>query len=1218
MRLIVSVFACLILLVPAVLAQTDRGAITGTITDQAGAVISNAAIEAKNIQTGAAFRAASSTTGNYTLTQLPVGTYQLTATVSGFKQFLRTGITVLVAQTLRIDVKLEVGNISEVVTVNADAPLLKTESSELSHTTSTDYMDSLPMLSVIGMRDPFSSVNLIPGGEEMSGNPSMPIFGTLRVNGSPGGSLAIDIEGQDATNTSWSAAWSMSQPSLDAIQETTIQTSNYSAEYGQVGGGLFNMTVRSGTNKLHGSAYEYMRNETMFDAAEPYAHITPLDRHHDFGFTTGGPVYIPKVYDGRDKSFFFFSFEQNRVSTVDSNWDTIPTMAMRSGNFSDPTLYTGQQIGTDAIGRPIMNGAIYDPATTRTVMGTSGQYAGQLVSITDPFPGNIIPTNRFDKVAVAYNSYFPQPTNGASINNYLSVFSDKIVDSIYSLKMDHNLSSKLKLSGYWSLNDDYVPFPDGLPAPITGERDLTEKSHTARINLDYTISPTMLLHVGGGYMHFLFFDPTPTYGHFNTLKTLGMPGTQFNVAPSIFDLLGANGSGEGNDSTGASMGPNAQQKQLDEKTTTTATLSWVKGNHSYKFGGEFRWESYPSVATTPSNGWFYFNAAQTGLPYLQTTSVGAGSIGFPYASFMLGDVWSGQTGIQADFHLGRHSFAFFYQDSWKVTHKLTIDYGLRYDFQTYLKTDGRVPGFSPTTPNPAYGNIPGAVIFEGSGPGHCNCNFASNYPYDFGPRLGVAYQINPKTVLRSGIGVVYGQTSLLEMDSLRFGSDVYFGPTSVYGQAISQLQNGPPIVPPQLQWPNFDPGQAPTSPGANFLNMFDRHAGYPPRQVMWSIGIQRELFKNLSLEASYVGNRGVWWNSNGALSDPNGVTPAILAEHGLSLQANGSLLLQPLSSLSPSQLAQYNLTTPFAGFNGTVSQSLRPFPQFGGIMDNWAPLGNTWYDALQIKMTKRFSRGVEFNANYTFQKEETVGADTQDTAFMVQPALVDPYNLRANKTISGLSIPQRLVISGTYMTPKANVYKPLSVFMKDWRFGALLTYQSGYLIAAPMALNYPNPAQEMSLCVPMSAPFNSCNQFPVGNFGYALRVPGQPLYTKDINSHWDPNSTFILNPAAWKQPPNGQFSAGSPYYNDYRYRRTPTENISVERIFRIKESKSLTIRCELYNAFNRTFIPTPFSQLYVPQTTSPSGAAVAGFGYASNWINTLGERTGQLVGRFSF
>jgi hypothetical protein len=189
--------------------------------------------------------------------------------------------------------------------------------------------------------------------------------------------------------------------------------------------------------------------------------------------------------------------------------------------------------------------------------------------------------------------------------------------------------------------------------------------------------------------------------------------------------------------------------------------------------------------------------------------------------------------------------------------------------------------------------------------------------------------------------------------------------------------------------------------------------------------------------------------------------------------------------------------------------------------------------------------------------------------------------------------------------------------MKDWRIGTLLTYQSGFPIPAPMALNSPNPAQELSLCMPYDAALGYCNNLFGGNFGYMTRVSGAPLFTKDINSHWDPNTTFILNPAAWTAPPGGRFSPGSEFYNNYRYRRTPTENISLERIFRIKESKTLTIRCELYNAFNRTFIPNPFNQLFVPQIVV-GGSAVAGFGYASNWINTAGARTGQLVARFNF
>ena len=408
-----------------------------------------------------------------------------------------------------------------------------------------------------------------------------------------------------------------------------------------------------------------------------------------------------------------------------------------------------------------------------------------------------------DPVAQKLQSFIPQPTNGSPTNNYSVSYPNAPLTTIPSIKIDHNISSKLKISGSWSMTDIYQPFPDGLSQPLTTERDLWETTHTARLNLDYTVTPTMLLHLGGGYMGFSFSDPVPNFQGYDVEENLGLPGTYSNIPPTITGLSGWDGSGMStNGMMGTNFGPNAQQHQWSEKPTGTATLSWVKGNHTYKFGAEFRADSFPSQAITPSNGQFNFGAAQTALPYLNATTLGGGNIGLGYASFLLGDVNSGSIGQPGDFHLGKHAFAFFAQDSWKVTPKLTLDYGLRYDYQTYLKNSGMLPAFGFNTPNPAYGGLLGAAIFEGYGPGKCNCDFASNYPYDFGPRLGVAYQITPKTVFRGGIGMSYAQTASLEMASLRFGSNVGYGPATTYGQPITQLQNGPSVTP---IWPNFDP-----------------------------------------------------------------------------------------------------------------------------------------------------------------------------------------------------------------------------------------------------------------------------------------------------------------------------------------------------------------------------------------------------------------------------
>jgi hypothetical protein len=1217
-KMLVGALACALLIFGVAYAQSDRGTITGTIADASGAMIPNAPIEAKNVDTGAVYQAASSDTGNYTLSQLPVGTYQLSVSVSGFKQYLRTGLRVMVAQTLRIDVKLEIGNIAETVTVSAETPLLKTESGELSHVVTSDRLDDLPIMSVAGgIRSAYASTDLLPGASRVSGG-----FGTLRVNGAPGSTMSLRIEGQDATQTAWTTAYGMSQPGVDSVEETAIETSNYSAEYGQAGGGVFNMTMRSGTNRIHGSGFEYYVNEN-FNAGNPFylgaEKPRNISRRHDYGFTFGGPVYIPKVFDGRDKTFFFFSFEQNKQSlTVTGGQATVPTDAFRNGDFS--SLLSGKSLGLDVLGRDIKEGAIYDPATTRTVTVGMDSYV-----VRDPFPNNKIPTERFDKVASNFQALIPHANvAGAVTNNYrIPAYSNEPLTSIYSIKMDHNISSKLKISGYWSLNDIRAFFPDGFAPPITTERDLYETTHTVRLSMDYSVSPTMMLHLGAGIMRFLFTDDVPNINYDN-LKELGLPGTLV-TRPPTFNSLGSPQGGLGSTSgQGNSAGPVAQQNQWSDKPTATASLTWVRSNHTYKFGGEMRVESYPSLTTTPANGWFTFSSAQTSMPYLNNLYPGGGYVGNSYASFLLGQIDRGEIGQPSKFHMGKHALSLYFQDSWKVSPKLTLDYGLRYDFQTYLKeTYGRVPSFSPTTPNPAYNNILGAVIFEGSGEGRCNCDYAKNYPYAFGPRLGVAYQITPKTVIRGGWGITYGQTANLEMWSLRFGSDeVYTSPgfglpvTGTSGQDW-QLEDGPPFAP---TWPNFDPGQRPKVVGDRFMTWFDNNAGRPPRQIMWSIGIQREITPNLSAEISYVGNRGAWWMSNGSLTDPNRVTPAILAANGLSLDnADDRALLT--SSISSAQVIARGFTKPFPSFpdSKTLAQALRPFPQFGPMYVLWAPLGNTWYDSLQIKVTKRYSHGLDFTAAYSYQKEYTIGAETFDPAFApVQPAVNNLNDWQSNKTISGLSIPHRIVIAGNYTLPTLDVYKPLSWLIRDWTIGAVMTYSSGAPIRSPAANN--NLANQLQLCAPMSV-LGGCNTnafFDGAPASYANRVPGEPVFLQDLNAKFDPFNTFVLNPAAWADPAPGQFGTGPAYYSDYRYRRVPQENMSFGRMFRFREGMSAQVRIEFTNIFNRNRIPNPTADnALATQQKNPNGTTKSGFGYI-NPLTAGGQRSGQMVIRFNF
>lgn len=1202
MRSAVSL-ACMFLLACAAFAQSDRGTITGTVTDPAGAFIPNASIEAKNIETGALYQAKSTSTGNYTLAQLPPGTYQISASVPGFKQYVRTGITVLVAQTLRIDLALEVGNISETVTVNADAPLLRTESGDLSHNVTSQRLNELPILSIGGgIRSPYAAADLIPGVSAGGSSTNT----SIRMQGTPAGTQTLRIEGQDANLGIDSGFQYVSQPSVDAIDEFAIQTSNFAAEFGQAGGGVFNAAIKSGTNALHGSAYEYFANEAL-NAKNAYINQRPRNRKNDYGFTLGGPVYLPGIYNGKDKTFFFFNFEQYRTTSTYITPNTIPTMAMRDGDFS--AILTGRNLcpsanpncalNTKGEAVPIWENAIYDPATEKVVNGQV---------VRDPFPNNKIPVERFDPVAAKILALLPKPTNSAVINNYYPNQFIPIAKTIPAVKIDHYFSPKIKLSGYWSYSTSIgrKQMNDGIEWPGTMAYDNPQKSHTFRLNYDHTLTPTLLLHFGAGYMHTLWGQSQP---EFDSLKILGLKGTYVKYFPTITGLFSPFG-GYGNPTGG--MGANQLYELYEEKPTSNASITWVRKNHTYKAGAELRLTGNPMYLKWPSNGYFAFSAIESGLPSTQGQNLFGGTVGFPMASFVLGAVDTGAIGPPTATRMGKKAWALFIQDTWKVTPKLTLDYGMRWDYQGYLREQyGRVPSISGKVPNPSAGNLPGGVIFEAT-----QGAFSSVYPFALGPRLGIAYQITPKTVFRGGWGISYGQTAPNNFWSMRFGSNVPFAAPS-YGAPAMLLRDGVSLQP---TWPNFDPGQFPAFPEApsSFLTLVDPSAGRPPRIMMWSIQIQREITTNLSVEVAYVGNRGVWWQA-GAIIDPNRLTPEILAKNNIDISKaeDRTLLNSPLSSQTAISRGFGNPPYPKFSKNLTVGQALRPFPMFTGINVLWAPLGNTWYDSLQMKVTKRYSHGLDLTAAYTWQKELTLGTGETDNAafFAINASINNTLDRKVNKYLSGYSRPHRLVIAANYRVPRLNTNKALSWILRDWTYGAMLTYSSGLPIRVPYAQN------QLGTLLKLSTPMNfSFGAVPFGTGTFANRVEGQPLFTADPNCTkcYDPNKDFLLNPAAWSDPPAGQFGKSAAYYDDYRYRRAPQENMSLGRTFPILEKATLNIRIELNNAFNRIRVPNPTStNAQLTQRRDSTGKPTAGFGFMNAGTGTAG-RTGQIVARLQF
>jgi hypothetical protein len=1174
------------------IAQTDRGTITGTITDSTGAVVPSAAIETKNTATGAAYATTATATGNYTFPSLPAGTYELTVTAPGFTRYVQRGIGVQVVQVLRVDVVLQVGSAADSVTVTADAQLLRSENAEISHNLSTDRVDAMPNLTT-NLRTPLGFSMIMPG---VVGGTTAPAGSTnIKVNGSPATSFRVLLDGQDITNTNQDASHTLEQqPAVEALQEFTLQSSNFSAEFGQITGGLYNFTTKSGTNGLHGVAFAYIRNEDL-NAGKPYSNsgnghlVRTRSRGRNYGGSIGGPVIIPKLYDGRNKTFFYANLELYRNYTGIDTFMTMPTVAMKNGDFSQ--ALTSRVLGTNPAGGPILENMIFDPLTETNVNGQVTR---------NPFPNNMIEPGRLDPVAQKIQSWFPNPTRAGIVNNWEQQYVAPEKRHIPSVKIDHNLGYKSKLSFYAS---DYLYFAyarqDALPTPITSTRDRRIYADTYQLHYDYTVTPTMILHAGVGFVRSVHNDNFMPDSLSFVPASIGFNGSYTTGFPAIASIGNTT---QGGFSTQYGLGVGAPVVNYQNKPTAVLSGSYIRNSHSYKAGVQWRKDpaNNKNSIAAPS---LTFNGNDTALPYLQTTNVGGANIGLPYASFVLGYIDSATLPPTQDPGYTKSSTAVYLQDTWKITRKLTLDYGLRWDYQGAPEERyARASMFGPTVPNPTAGGLLGGTVFEGYGPGRCNCRFTSTYPYAIGPRIGVAYQFAPKMVLRAGWGISYGNTADgIGPTAVGVGWNSLSFTSTSFGTPATTLSRGLVYNLADVFAVNYNPGIRPQAGQINNPPTYmDRNAARPPRINQWNIALQRELTKDLVVEAAYVGNRGAWMQSS-SFWDLNALTPQRIASFGLDINnsADRTLLTSTLASATAS--ARGFNKPPYAGFPTTltVAQSLRPYPQFGNLVEMWAPLGNTWYDSLQVKATQRLTHGLSFTVAYTHSKTMDIEAENFNGGGVVN----DQFNRANLKALSVQDLPNVFVVSYNYVTPRPSSNRYVRAIVGNWTISGVMSYQSGALIPVPSAQNNLNTLLFRSTL--------------------ANRVPGQPLFLTDPNGHVDPNSQFLLNPKAWSDPLPGQWGYSAPYYNDYRARRTPNETGSIGRVFQIWEKMNLEIRAEFFNLFNRLMLPTlaptatATTNALANQMVNAAGVPQSGFGYL-NPSSPGAARSGQIVARFVF
>ena len=935
-------------------------------------------------------------------------------------------------------------------------------------------------------------------------------------------------------------------------------------------------------------------------------------------------------YARRTPGQFLVSFAERHLLSVLIAVDSAAPRVQPLGNgYKDP------------LGNVQYANEIYDP-NSRGVVTASG------LGYANPFPGNKIPATDFNAVALKLQAMFPAPTSPNLLSsNYAGNIAGGRYSAIPSMKVDHNLSAKDKLSFYYSENNtqSQISSPlgnaDGLPINIGEYRGTFIPTYIERLNYDRTLSPTLLLHLGVGYQHTSFSDRAPVLD-FNAQSALGLSGFLLNRNLPLVNTM--------TDSTYGGMtniGPEAgQSTDYDEKTTTTASLTWVKGKHTYKFGAEVYFEGVidePFPLVTMVSG---VNA--TSEPFTPNVSYGGFTTGFNYASFLLGDFNSVSQSVHEEPRYGYQTWGLYAQDSWKITRKLTLDYGLRYDLNTVEHEQyNRLTQFDPTAVNLNAGGHLGGTTYANT-PG-TDFKYQPVYPWALGPRIGLAYQLNPKTVIRAGWGVAYqfvaaaagglttvpGTNAPAGINSFVNISGAGAIPQPVWPVSYNSPYCGINCQNPASIYPNYGTTVgSPTMPDAN--------QNRPPRINQYSLGIQREVTRDFILEASFVGNHAAWlqpFGTNlGFLSETSapdyaryGLFPipgtgpcasnplTACASTTYNNNADRALLAQPVSSTAVEQrmaaigVGNGGLLLPYtsASTATTLANAIKPYSQFPALNPSGAPTGDSMYESLQVKATKRFSHGLQAGGSFTWAKSFT-RAQQNDR--------IDFFN--PNITVWDLqNIPFRtLNFNVIYTVPKATFEnKWENAITSGWQIGFFANYQSGLMLTPPS--NYVN-AEQIS--------------------GEETYVAGQSFYTPGVNINnqktYSPLYTQILNPNAWAPcPVNTTCTAAGTLYPGFRGPRDPTENANIGRNFRIKERMNFQIRGEFVNIFNRTLLgnpstATPQNALVHGGTINGSSVLTSGFGVYDVYAPpnnvpggapgagavALQPRTGTLIARFTF
>jgi hypothetical protein len=1121
---IIGIFAILFSL-PGRLNAQALASITGTVTDSSGAVIANANVTITNDATNVKKTTVTSSAGSYTITDLLPGIYTVKVEIAGFEASVHNGVGVETAHAATVDAVLQPGNTTTTVEVKENVITLDTTQPDLNTTIENKVVQELPN-EVQGGRgrqiDQF--VFLAPGvtGSTFS----------KRINGGVDFESEVVFNGVPMAQSETQGFQTIWNPPFELVDEFNVLRSSFSAQYGLAQGAITYHTA-SGTNQLHGDGFEIIRND-FFDARGAYNPTTPPDKENNYGFSVGGPVILPKLYNGKNRTFFHLTMEWYRENTINTNFFSLPTTAEKAGNFNGLT---------NSDGTPVI---IYDP------LGSGCNANGNTPGT--PFRGNIIPAACFSAQSASLLQYLPNPSLSGFVNNQQNL--EGVLptrQNPWGFTIDHNLSDKQSLHfAMW--RDKQTSYGDNAGTNLAFSDPLADKTYYPDLgtvfilNYSYAITPHLVMTAGASWLGELNFQlPERT-------------GTQpiLDAAPGSPVVSGINFGGNLSPGNWGTSNTDSVNRKLG--TVFENNYLWIHGKNTFNIGFEYRRTYQDDNECQQCGGNFNFSNNTTADPN-NAVNGDLATTGNSFASFLLGEVDSADRIGTLEERLRNRDYSFYVQDDIKWSPKLTFNVGLRWDImQPFTSVGNYIVYFDSKIPDPAANGLLGAATKFGNCTGCAGVDRAAIKWDHLAPRGGFSYQLNSKTVLQGG-------TSLNFLD----GGAYEYGTSKVavnYGNLLdgsATVKSTGTTVPAFGSWDSNTlplPSPTPFSPSLGTASSIDAFNpskdGLAPYDVVWNIGIQRELPGQMFLSASYTGNRG---NRLPSQLNPINQMSAQYLSLGpiLGDQVNSpAAIAAGIKIPYPNFIAQFNAN----GAQGaTVQQALLPYPQFASIFDNFDDNGSSLYNAMQIQVEKRFSDGLSFLVSYNLSRMMS-NTNTGFTSF--GGAALNKNDQKLEWSVDNNDQPEMVNIAATYELPFGKGRKFMNqggvknAVLGGWVISPLLTYASG----TPLQVTV--PGTPLGNAQPTTAG-NRPNVVPGVQqmFSYSNVYSGKPVL----------NSAAFSNPGVWAIGDEPRY-LGS-IRNPFNY----NENVSLAKYFPIGEKVKLKLEVEYFNVLNRVVFGGPDTTL---------------------------------------